>query len=218
MTLRFIDTKVDPDLANASVFVSASIPDPNRWDGYADPLEITDAVVSLARVFLTAGMRVVTAAHPTIAPLLEYVAAELPPQHRERIVIYQSRLFEDVLPTATRRFEADGVARVVWTNPMDGDKPIPGEWDRSLNVMRRQMLSETEPSAAIFVGGMSGIPDEFALFKELRPGRPTYPIGFPGGEARTLARDSDSPLRAELVASSIYPALWRSVLTDLATH
>jgi hypothetical protein len=80
------------------------------------------------------------------------------------------------------------------------------------------MLLETEPSAAIFVGGMSGIPSEFAMFAELRPGRPTYAIGYPGGEARSLARESDSPLREELLAGSIYPALWRTVLADLTAR
>jgi hypothetical protein len=43
-----------------SVFVSASIPDPRRWEGEFDALEITDAVVALARTFLTAGFRVNT--------------------------------------------------------------------------------------------------------------------------------------------------------------
>lgn len=129
-----------------------------------------------------------TAAHPTIAPLLLYVAAEFPPEHGARVRVYQSMLFEDVLPTATRRFEADGVGEVIWTEPADGESPIPGEWDQSLRQMREQMLGETEPAAALFIGGMEGIPVEFELFTRMYVDidRPTYAVGRPGGEAHGL--------------------------------
>lgn len=218
MTLRLTHAEADETLKGLSIFLSASIPDPERWDGEADPLEITDAVVSLSRVFLTAGVRLVSAAHPTIAPLLLYVAAELPREHDNRVVIYQSQLFEDVLPTATRRFEADGIGSVIWTAAAEGDRPLPGEWDASLDIMRRQMLTETEPAAAVFIGGMEGIPQEYGLFEDLCPDRPTYPIGRPGGEARALALGSDSPLRDRLSHDGVYPALWRAVLNDLKTR
>jgi hypothetical protein len=215
MSLRFRSADAEPSMDDLAVFLSASIPDPERWKGDADPLEITDAVVAFARVFLTAGLRVVTAVHPTIAPLLLYVAAELPRQRPESVVIYQSQLFEDVLPSATRRFEADGVGSIIWTVAADGDRPEPGKWDASLAIMRRQMFKETDPAAAVFVGGMSGISDECALYEDLFPGRPVYPIGTPGGEARALVKESTSPLRKELARSSVYPALWRDVLRDV---
>jgi SLOG cluster3 family len=199
-----------------SLFVSASIPDPERWDGEFDALEITDAVVSLARVFLTAGWRLVTAAHPTIAPLLLYVAAELHAEGDRRVSIYQSELFGAILPTATRRFEAQGIGEIVWTEAVEGDRPVPGEWDRSLDVMRRQMLIETQPAAAVFVGGMQGIPDEYALFSELMSGCPRYAVGHPGGAARALALEQPpSTLRDQLVLGAVYPALWRAVLHGL---
>src|SRR5690242_534250 len=104
MTLKITRAAI-PSAGDRSLFVSASIPDPERWDGEFDALEITDAVVSLARVFLTAGWRLVTAAHPTIAPLLLYVAAELSVEGDRRISIYQSELFSEILPAATRRFQ-----------------------------------------------------------------------------------------------------------------
>lgn len=214
-SLIFNEARGRPSLEGVSVFVSASIPNPERWDGEADPLEITDAVVSLARIFLTAGVGLVSAAHPTIAPLLLYVAAELPAEHGERIAVYQSQLFEDVLPPATRRFEADGIGRVTWTEAAPGEHPEPGSWSQSLDIMRRQMLSETKPGAAVFIGGMEGILDEFKLFNEMYPERLTYPIGRPGGEAQRLAREYDSPLSPEVMEGDVYPALWRSVLDDM---
>ena len=216
MTLKITPAN-DPAGADRAIFLSASIPDPSRWDGDFDALEITDAVVSLARVFLTAGWRIVSAAHPTIAPLLLYVAAELPAMADQRVSIYQSSLFEDVLPTATRRFEADGIGTIVWTAAAGGDSPMPGEWDASLEIMRRRMLTETAPAAAAFVGGMHGIPDEYALFGEIRPGYPRYPIGRPGGAAAPLAEQAASPLRQQLVAGSVYPATCRAVLQELET-
>lgn len=216
MTLR-ITPAPTPGAAERAVFVSVSIPDPSRWDGDFDALEITDAVVSLARTFLTAGWRLVTAAHPTIAPLLLYVAAELPAEGGRRVSVYQSELFEDVLPTATRRFEAEGIGRVVWTAAAEGDRPLPGEWNASLEIMRRQMLADTAPEAAIFVGGMQGIFDEYELFSEMRPGRTRYAVGRPGGAARTLALESRSALYDQLLDGVVYPAIWRAVLEDLAT-
>jgi hypothetical protein len=201
-----------------SVFVSASIPDPGRWDGEFDALEITDAVVALARTFLTAGFRLVTAAHPTIAPLLLYVAAEFPSEAGERVAVYQSELFADVLPAATRRFEADGVGRLIWTAAAEGDRPEPGSWDDSLAIMRRQMLDETEPIAACFVGGMEGIQTEYSLYTSLFPERPTYPVGRPGGEARALLGRRDMALTSRLADDDTYPALWRAVVLDLQAN
>jgi hypothetical protein len=40
---------LSPREKDRTLFVSASIPDPDRWEGEFDALEITDAVVSLAR-------------------------------------------------------------------------------------------------------------------------------------------------------------------------
>lgn len=216
MSLRFTPATEEHPGRGRAVFVSASIPDPARWDGEFDALEITDAVVSLARTFLTAGWRLVSAAHPTIAPLLLYVAAEFPAESDARVIIYQSELFENVLPTATRRFEASGIGRLIWTPAAEDNRPIPGEWDESLIIMRHQMLTETAPTAAMFVGGMAGIPDEFQMFSRLYPDSPTYAIGFPGGAARELALQSDSALRDLLIKGTVYPSLWRAVLHDLS--
>lgn len=200
---------------NLSIFVSASIPDPDRWVGEFDALAITDAVVALARTFLTAGFQLVSAAHPTIAPLLLYVAAEFPPGRSERVVIYQSQLFENILPTATRRFEAEGVGTLIWTPAAEGEQPVPGQWDQSLSIMRRQMLEESDPVAACFIGGMAGIADEFRLFEELFQGRPTYAVGQPGGEAQRISERSDTELGLRLLNERTFPTLWRAVLADL---
>lgn len=205
-------------LSGKAIFLSASIPDPARWSGEYDALEITDAVVAAGRSVLTVGGTLVTAAHPTIAPLLLYLAAEFPVGKKPSVVVYQSRLFTDVLPDATRRFEDQGVGLLRWTDAVDGDRPEHGAWDRSLAVMRRAMLVDTSPAAGIFVGGMEGIRDEFLLFRDLFPTRPVYALGRPGGEARALASSSRSPIATELLDGDVYPALFRRVLEDLVAH
>jgi len=214
MSLRVTGPSVPEDVGR-TLFLSASIPDPERWKGEFDALAVTDAVVALARTFLSAGWRLATAAHPTIAPLLLYVASELPAEGPHRVITYQSRLFVDVLPTATQRFKDEGIARFEWTQAGPGDSPEPGQWDHSLAIMRQQMLSQTEPDAAVFVGGMKGIREEHELFKAVRPGRPRYALGAPGGEARTLERPP-SPLGDMLAGSVVFPAVARAILAELS--
>ncbi|MDV7137073.1 SLOG domain-containing protein [Williamsia muralis] len=205
----------EPRLEGRAVFLSASIPNPGRWHGYFDALEITDAVVAVARAILSAGGVLVTAAHPTIAPLILYVAAELPQRNERSVLVYQSAVFDEVLPAATRRFEAEGVGAIIRTPKIANEPADPTKAPQSLATMRSQMLTETEPAAAVFIGGMAGIPDEYRLFSELYPGRPIYPLGFPGGEARTLGQASQSRLGDQLNNGSVYPTLARAIVGDI---
>jgi hypothetical protein len=200
-----------------SIFLSGSIPDPDRWEGDFDPLEITDAVAAFARACLTRGYRIVTAAHPTLAPLLLYVAAEFPAIKHAPVVIYQSLLFENVLPTATRRFEASGVGSLVWTEAVAGDQPRPGRWDESLAEMRTRMLTETEPIAAVFIGGMEGVREEYAMFKERYVNRPTFAVSRPGGEAARLHDPrADVHRSGDYDHGLSYPTLWSRFLDGLS--
>lgn len=205
-------------LAQRSVFLSASIPDPERWNGAFEAVEITDAVVAAVREVLAAQGRLVTAAHPTIAPLILYVAAEFARQQDSPpVTVFQSELFVDVLPEATRRFQEEGVALLEWTPASFGDEPEPGEWDASLATMRDTMLSTADPAAAVFIGGMTGIDDEFRLFGEMYPERPRYPIGRPGGESTRISRKSASRVEG-LADADVYPSLFRRVVADIISH
>jgi hypothetical protein len=215
MSLTFNSPQA-PETEPGTLFLSASIPDPARWPGAFDAYEITDAVVAFGREFLTAGWRVVTAAHPTIAPLLLYLAGEIPADVERRVTTYQSRLFADVLPPASQRFAAEGIGVFHWTEEVEGDSPEVGRRERSLELMRRRMIGETEPDAALFIGGMEGIRDERALFEELRPGHRWYALGRPGGAAAEVAADNPvAALAAALADSGTYAPLARAVLSDL---
>ena len=207
------------DLRGKCVFLSASIPDPERWRGDFDPLEITDAVVATIRTILTSGGRVVTAAHPTIAPLILYVAREIRESIAERpaAIIYQSRLFVDVLPSETSLLAEAGLADVRWTEAQPGETRQPSRRRDSLKVLREVMLGETQPVAAIFIGGMKGILDEFYIYRRLFPDRPSYAIGQPGGEASSLVEYARQELRNDLATSRVYPALLQRVLADIVS-
>ena len=151
----------------------------------------------------------------TIAPLLLYVAAEQPAKGRPEVVVYQSAIFDPIMPEATRRFEAEGVGVLVRTAAVDGEPPDPTQAPRSLELMRRQMLVDEKPVAAIFIGGMEGVIVEHDLFRDLFPDAPTYALGHPGGEARALVPKSPPSLQEVLAESDVYPTVARKILDHL---
>lgn len=196
------------------VFLSASVPDSERWSRPFDPFEITDAVVAFTGAFLTAGWTLVTAAHPTIAPLILRVGSGLRTLQAPGLVrLYQSELFREKVPAVTLELADQDFASLVWTPSHDGDEPEPGRWDRSLATMRRQMFDENEIDAAVFIGGMEGITAEWDLLEEVRPAASRIPIGGAGGSAADLS--PPEPLTTELSKSRLYPFLAELVLDHL---
>jgi SLOG cluster3 family len=219
MSVRFEEPQVGAKLAGVSVFLAASIPDPERWSGTFDPREITDAVVAAARAVLSAGAALVTGAHPTITPLLLYVASEFPVQESvPRVLVYQSALFESVLPRETRRFAEDGTGELRMTEAVPGDRVEPGSRAASLRVMREAMFTQTRPAAGIFIGGMEGVTDELHLLRELMPQAVLYPLARPGGEAAQLLEFAPPEVRQLLADSAVYPTVFRKVVADLASR
>lgn len=187
-----------------TVFVSASIPDPDRTAVEFDPFAITDAVVAAARAVFTRGGIVLTAAHPTIAPLILQVADAFPAATQPKMVfLYQSDLFADVIPPATQEMMDRPYVHVEWTPKTPGEVPEPGRWNGSLAVMRQRMMTEVPIVAAVFVGGMEGIIDEHAIVQQEHPQARRIALHRPGGEAAALSDWSD--LRPDLVGSDLYP-------------
>lgn len=217
LALNSLSNKATEDKRSPRVFLSASIPDPNRWKGKFDPFEITDAVVATARVVLAHGGTIITAAHPTVAPLLLYAASGQLNDNDQRIIIYQSRAFKPVLPAATNRFETDGICKIKWTRRINNEPPIPQSAPESLAFMREKMLKESKPDAAFFVGGMQGISDEYRLFHEFHPDAPIYAFGRPGGEAEKLIEYSPQKIQTELKESDVYSTLVRHIINDLTS-
>lgn len=192
MGLQIISQSPVLDLHGQYVFLSASIPDASYHDAEYDPLEITEAVVAATRSILSADGRLLFGAHPAISPLVLRVARDFKPldnRSEPRVIVYQSALYENLIPEATWQLQAQGLGelRIVPAEP--GEEPKAGRNVKSLEKMRSEMISN-DPIAAIFIGGKEGISKEYEQFIEFpsrHRERPTYIFGAPGGEARRLA-------------------------------
>jgi hypothetical protein len=192
-------------LANRTVFLSASVPAPNR--GFARPPDaafvVEQAVVGLARAVFAEGGRLVFGAHPSISPLVASVATE----YRQAsaadgprpVVIYQSRAFEEVLPNETWDLYRFGFADLLWTDAEGGEHYQPGDaaslqCPLSLRAMRTRMIKEQKPIAMVIAGGMDGVLEEFTLFREHAERSPIYAARDTGGAAaRLLVEEGTAP-------------------------
>ncbi|MBB5632196.1 hypothetical protein BKA04_000419 [Cryobacterium mesophilum] len=208
------------DHSEIRLFVSASIPDPLRWVGDFEPMEILDAVVSTSREVLAIGGTLVTAAHPTIAPVLLFLASEFPPPEtgKPRIVVYQSRVFELELPADTRKLINSGLGDVRFTEAVAGETSDLRNRRQSLRRMRRQMLEEMKPEGAIFVGGMEGVDEEWEMVGVQLPHCKRYAFAKPGGQAARYSHRSRPTLATDLEKSDLYPYLADRVVQDLLEH
>lgn len=161
-----------------AIFLSASVPDPLRAPEYAataDSVAITAAVSAL--IYVTLGRRLlVWGGHPAITPMIWVVAEDVGVEYGRWVRLYQSRHFKDEFPEDNRQFQ-----NVTYTDDVGRDR------ERSLLAMRERMLSDHEFKAAVFIGGMGGVIDEFELFRRCQPNATVVPVVSTGGAARKLA-------------------------------
>jgi len=171
--------------AMKSVFLSASVPDPKRHPRYhrtGDVVAIRAAVEALAAVVIEGGGTLVFGGHPAISPFVRDATGS-----SERVRIYQSRFFWDLIPEASR-----GFPDLVWTEAVGDDRPA------SLEKMRREMIGSEDFDAAVFIGGMEGVEAELAIWREQWPERPAWPVGSTGGAARLVLGAGELGLSPEL--------------------
>lgn len=160
-----------------NIFLSASVPLPERDKEYidtADIIAIRDAVVALATVVLP-HHRIVWGGHPSITPLIYYVMTKLNLNIQDHVTIYQSKLFEKFFPADNNKFE-----NVILTEIVENDR------DKSLLHMRERMLSEFNFSAAVFIGGMEGIKDEYKMFIKKQPEALILPVASTGAATKIV--------------------------------
>jgi hypothetical protein len=179
-----------------NIFLSASIPLPDRHPKYydsADIIAIRDAIIALSNITLTKH-RIIWGGHPSITPLIYYVIermlvnnlkredwdlplnedeqamieVQLQGKIQEHVILYQSLFFKDDFPLENEKFK-----NVRLTKKLDD---IPS----SIDLMRYKMFSENEFAAAIFIGGMDGIEVEYKMFKEFHPKALVLPIASTG--------------------------------------
>lgn len=164
---------------SGAVFLSAGVPDPRRGPEYAataDTVAITAAVSALVHVVL--GRRqLVWGGQPAITPMIHVVADAMEIDYGRWVRLYQSRIFEDEFPEDNARF-----ANVIYTDAVNDDR------EASLRKMRERMFSEVHFDAAVFIGGMRGIVDEYELFRALQPRATLLPIPSSGGAVLEVVR------------------------------
>jgi hypothetical protein len=161
-----------------AIFLSASVPDPKRSPEYAetaDTVAITAAVSAI--VYVTLGRRMlIWGGHPAITPMIWVVAQDVGVDYGSWVRLYQSRHFEDQFPEDNERFQ-----NVVYTDDVEGDR------EKSLLKMRERMFVENMFKAAVFIGGMGGIVQEYELFRRFQPEGLIVPVASTGGAALDVA-------------------------------
>ena len=184
------------------IFLSASVPN-RRSSNFvkdADTVAITSAVTAL--VYLALGRkRIVWGGHPAITPMVASVAHSLDTDYTEWTKLYQSSHFLDHMPEENEQF-----SNIVVT-------PAGGDLQESLFLMRHQMFEDNVFDCAIFIGGMSGIFEEYELFSSMQGDVPCYPIASTGGAAEELlSMSSSSPISSDRLSSDLdYISLLREI-------
>ncbi len=177
---------------SGAIFLSAGVPDPKRGPDFAntaDTVAITAAVSSL--LYVTLGRRLlVWGGHPAITPMVLVVAEDLGIVYGSWVKLYQSQYFEDEFPEDNSRFQ-----NVIYTEA-GKDREV-----SSLH-MRHRMFEEQQFDAAVFIGGMQGIFDEFNLFRRLQPDATALPVLSTGGAALLLSKEISPELRPDLAENS----------------
>ena len=189
-----------------NVFLSASIPLPERDAKYfetADIVAIRDAIIALTTVVLPRH-KLIWGGHPSITPLINYVMGKLGLNIQEHVKLYQSLWFKDLFPEDNNKFE-----NVVFT---ESQKDIPS----SIRLMRERMLSENEYAAAVFIGGMNGIEDEYKMFNEKHPNAILLPIASTGAATRIVYDNllPDQLKNERLLKDYGYMSLFQNLLID----
>ncbi|HTN18469.1 MAG TPA: hypothetical protein VL092_12345 [Chitinophagaceae bacterium] len=159
-----------------NIFLSASIPFKERNPKYfdsADIVAIRDAVIALASIVLPKH-RLIWGGHPSITPIIYYVMEKMNLNVQEHVILYQSKFFEHLFPKDNNRFQ-----NVTLTDNL-------GEMSESIRHMRNRMFQENKFTAAVFIGGMEGIEDEFKMFREFHPDALLLPIASTGAAARIV--------------------------------
>jgi len=149
--------------------------------------------------------------HPAITPLLWSAAQAVGVEYTVAVELFQSRLFQKVLPAENKHF-----ANVTLVNAVGEDQ------EKSLLAMREAMLTSTEFEAAVFIGGMHGILDEHKLFVSHWPNACSSAIGqMPCASPlhRPVAPPSSSPPICSISRLTTWRRWisWRCCIVDWAS-
>ena len=181
------------------VFLSASVPSAQRDPRFyksADVLAIRESVKALVEIILPIG-RLTCGGHPAITPLLALFVREAG-MKSDRVTIFQSELFRMEYPPELSEFVN---VRIV--------AKIEEDREKSLRLMRDEMLTSRVFNAGIFIGGMEGVLDEATMFAEKNPKAKILPVATTGAAAAELYEAGDYPksLGSELTYTTLFRRL-----------
>lgn len=186
-----------------NLFLSASVPVAGRADGKylatADIIAIRDAVIALASVVLPR-YHLIWGGHPSITPLIANVLRHSNKEVNSSVTVYQSGYFVKEFPK-----ENKDVEHVVVTESL-------GERVSSLDLMRRRMVIENDFAAAVFIGGMDGVEDEYKMFVESHPEAKVFPMASTGAAALMLYDANTDAFDERLKNDMAYASLFKDLL------
>lgn len=186
------------------IFLSAGIPENEPDSDFfttSDIVAIRDAVRSLAAVVLTDNV-LVYGGQPAITSLIRYILYKTTLEHKDNILLYQSAYFKKEFPSDN---EFIPKKRII-------DVGI--DLESSLSEMRYQMINSHRFSVGIFIGGKSGVIEEFNMFRKLHPDAIILPIASTGAAAKALYHlfnFSDKRLLTDFA----YKNLFKNLLTGI---
>ncbi|MBC3995177.1 hypothetical protein H8R20_06140 [Morganella morganii] len=185
------------------IFLSASIPLADRHPKYfqtADVSAIRDAINALAKVVIPNAI-LVWGGHPSITPLIRLILEKLEKDTSKHVVLYQSEFFRKKFPLDNDQIEDIKITR-----------EIRGDMERSLALMRQEMIGGNNFVAGIFIGGMEGVEDEFNLFKQCNPNALLLPVATTGAAALAIYQESPETYLKELITDYAYMSLFTKLL------
>ena len=185
-----------------NIFFSASVPKPGReFYGTEDVIAIRDSVIALASVVLTNPQyHLIWGGHPSITPLIALVLERYDLKMSDRVTLYQSDWFREFFPP-----ENQDIGNRVITEKQ-------GDVKTSLELMREKMIGDNEYEAAVFIGGMGGIFDEYDLFTSKHSEVKVLPVASTGAAARALYEKFRERFDERLLTELSYTSLFKEVL------
>lgn len=187
-----------------NIFLSAGVPTADRSAKYydtADVIAIRDSVIALASTVLAnKAFRLIWGGQPAITPLIALVLERYNLKMTDRVTLYQSYEFEKFFPK-----ENENVGNIVFTEKK-------GNREASLLLMRQKMIGDNEYAAAVYIGGMEGVEDEYKLFKEYHPGVTCLPIASTGAAAKIIYDEHSCEFNECLLTELSYTSLFKELL------
>ena len=189
------------------IFLSASIPDPERNKKYYESADITairDSVRALASVVIP-NYGLVWGGHPSITPMIRFVLDKMGGNVKDYVTLYQSKYFQEYFPEDNFSFE-----NIVLTDIVNNSR------EESLAHMRTKMLQMNDFEAGFFIGGMEGIELEYNLFKKYNPNALALPIASTGGASQIIYTKMNNRLNNERLSSDYaYFSLFSDLLSNI---